>query len=117
MKRAIKVRLYPTVEQAEFLNAQFGAVRCVFNKALHISRHMYQRHGLSLNPKRDLKPLLVKAKKSRRYHWLKDYDSQALQQSVINLDRAFQNFFQKRAKFPRFKSKHGKQSSYHPNTD
>ncbi len=51
MKRAIKVRLYPTVEQAEFLNAQFGAVRCVFNKALHISRHMYQRHGVSLNPK------------------------------------------------------------------
>ncbi|WP_350307421.1 RNA-guided endonuclease TnpB family protein [Photorhabdus viridis] len=115
MKRAIKVRLYPTVEQAEFLNAQFGAVRCVFNKALHISCHMYQRHGVSLNPKRDLKPLLAKAKKSRRYHWLKDYDSQALQQSVINLDRAFQNFFQKRAKFPRFKSKHGKQSSYHPN--
>lgn len=34
---------------------------------------------------------------------------------MINLDRAFANFFQKRAKFPTFKSKHGKQSSYHPN--
>ena len=55
------------------------------------------------------------AKKSRRYSWLKEYDSLALQQAVINLDKAFANFFQKRAKFPAFKSKHGKQSSYHPN--
>lgn len=115
MKRAAKVRIYPDDEQAAFLNAQFGAVRCVFNKALHISRHMYQRHGVSLKPMRDLKSLLAVAKKSRRYHWLKEYDSQALQQGVINLDRAFTNFFQKRAKFPHFKNKHGKQSSYHPN--
>ncbi|EEG4255001.1 IS200/IS605 family element transposase accessory protein TnpB [Salmonella enterica subsp. enterica] len=115
MKRATKVRLYPDPEQAAFLNAQFGAVRFAYNKALHISRHSYQRHGISLKPKRDLKPLLAVAKKSRRYGWLKDYDSQALQQAVINLDRAFANFFQKRAKFPAFKSKHGKQSSYHPN--
>lgn len=115
MIRATKVRIYPNTEQAAFLNAQFGAVRFAYNKALHISRHSYQRHGISLKPKRDLKPLLAVAKKSRRYNWLKEYDSQALQQAVINLDRAFANFFQKRAKFPTFKSKHGKQSSYHPN--
>lgn len=115
MKRATKVRIYPTDEQAAFLNAQFGAVRFAYNKALHISRHMYQRHGVSLKPTRDIKPLLAEAKKSRRYGWLKEYDSLALQQAVINLDRAFANFFQKRAKFPTFKSKHGKQSSYHPN--
>ncbi|HEY4469191.1 MAG TPA: transposase [Klebsiella sp.] len=115
MKRATKVRIYPTDEQAAFLNAQFGAIRLAYNKALHISRHMYQRHGVSLKPTRDIKPLLAVAKKSRRYSWLKEYDSLALQQAVINLDRAFANFFQKRAKFPTFKSKHGKQSSYHPN--
>mgnify|MGYP002677986334 CR=1 FL=1 len=115
MKRATKVRIYPTGEQAAFLNAQFGAVRFTYNKALHISRHMYQRHGVSLKPTRDIKPLLAVAKKSRRYSWLKEFDSLALQQAVINLDRAFANFFQKRAGFPTFKSKQGKQSSYHPN--
>lgn len=115
MKRATKVRHYPDAEQTAFLNAQFGAVRFAYNKALHISRHAYQRHGVSLKPKRDLKPLLAVAKKSRRYGWLKEYDSLALQQAVINLDRAFSHFFQKRAKFPTFKSKHGRQSSYHPN--
>lgn len=68
MKRATKVRLYPDEEQTAFLNAQFGAVRFAYNKALHISRHSYQRHGIFLKPKRDLKPLLAVAKKSRRYN-------------------------------------------------
>lgn len=117
MKRATKVRIYPDSDQAAFLNAQFGAVRFAYNKALHISRHMYQRHGISLKPTRDIKPLLAVAKKSRRYHWLKEYDSLAMQQAVINLDKAFANFFNKKlnAGFPVFKSKQGKQSSYHPN--
>ncbi len=39
-----------------------------------------------------------------------DVYSQSLQQTTLNLSRAFINFFEKRAKYPRFKSKHGKQS-------
>lgn len=115
MLRATKVRLYPTPEQAEYLNAQFGAVRFAYNKALHIKKHTYQRHGVNLNPCKDLKPLLAVAKKSRRYRWLKEYDSIALQQAVINLDVAFSNFFNPKlkARFPAFKRKHGRQSSYH----
>ena len=115
MLKATKVRLYPTPEQADFLNQQFGAVRFVYNKALHIISTQYKRHGTKLRAKKDLKPLLAVAKKSRKYHWLKDYDSMALQQACINLDRAFQNFFnpQLKARYPRFKRKHGKQSSYH----
>ncbi|WP_075881408.1 RNA-guided endonuclease InsQ/TnpB family protein [Vreelandella massiliensis] len=115
MLKATKVRIYPTPEQAAFLNAQFGAVRFVYNKALHIIRSQYKRHGTKLRAKKDLKPLLAVAKKSRKYHWLKDYDSIALQQACINLDRAFQNFFDPKlpARYPRFKRKHGKQSSYH----
>lgn len=115
MLRATKIRLYPTPEQAEFIIAQFGAVRFAYNKALHIKSHMYRKHGVSLSPKKDLKPLLAAAKKSRKYDWLKQYDSIALQQSVINLHTAFDNFFNPKikAKYPQFKRRHGKQSSYH----
>ncbi|QKJ50230.1 IS200/IS605 family element transposase accessory protein TnpB [Proteus vulgaris] len=115
MLRATKVRIYPTPEQAKFLNAQFGAVRFAYNKALHIKKQAYLRHGVSLSPRKDLKPLLAVAKKSRKYAWLKTYDSIALQQAVINLDVAFSNFFNPKlkARFPTFKSQHGKQSSYH----
>jgi putative transposase len=115
MKRATQVRLYPTTEQETFLNAQSGTVRFVYNNALHISHHLYQRHGISVSIKRDLKPLLASGKKSRRDSWLNEYDSLALQQAVINLDAALGYFFKKRARFPAFKRRHGKPSSYHPN--
>lgn len=115
MLRATKVRIYPTQEQTEFLIAQFGAVRFAYNKALHLKTHMYRKHGVKLNPKKDIKPLLSVAKKSRKYHWLRQYDSIALQQSVINLNQAFDNFFNPKlkARYPQFKRRHGKQSSYH----
>lgn len=115
MLKATKVRIYPTPEQAEFLNRQFGAVRFAYNKALHIISSQYKRHGLKLKAKKDLKPLLAVAKKSRKYHWLKDFDSIALQQACINLDKAFHSFFDPKlaSRYPKFKRKHGRQSSYH----
>lgn len=113
MLRATKVRIYPTIEQAAFLDGQFGAVRFVWNKALAIKAHRYRVRGEKLLAKRDLKPLLAVAKRSRKYGWLADFDGHSLQQSCINLDKAFKNFFEGRAKFPRFKRKHGAQSSYH----
>jgi putative transposase len=113
MRRATKVRIYPTPEQAEFLDRQFGAVRFVWNKALWAKRHAYKIHGVSLSPKHDLKKVLAVAKRSRKYSWLADFDVMSLQQACINLDRAYTNFFEGRARFPRFKRKHGPQSSYH----
>ncbi|MCG5535908.1 RNA-guided endonuclease InsQ/TnpB family protein [Ectothiorhodospira mobilis] len=115
MLKATKVRIYPTTEQAEFLNRQFGAVRFCYNTGLRIMSHRYKRHGQSLSAKHDIKKLLPVAKKSRKYGWLKEADSMALQQSCINLDQAFQRFFdpKQKAGYPRFKSKRGKQSSYH----
>lgn len=115
MLRATKVRIYPDENQAEFLRAQFGAVRFVYNKSLFIKKHFYEKKRVNLKPLSDIKPLLAVAKRSRKYHWLKDYDSIALQEAVRNLNKAYQNFFSKTTKsgFPKFKSRHGNQSSYH----
>ncbi|HEY9767351.1 MAG TPA: transposase, partial [Coleofasciculaceae cyanobacterium] len=47
----------------------------------------------------------------QEHEWLRsEVYSQSLQQTSLNLSRAFINFFEKRAGFPRYKSKHGKQS-------
>ncbi len=77
--------------------------------------HRYKYHGQSLSAKHNIKKRLPVAKKSRKYEWLKEFDSVALAQSCINIDRAFQRFFnpKQKADYPRFKSKRGKQSSYH----
>ena len=50
----------------------------------------------------------------KEYEWLKLTYSQCLQQVCLNLGVAFNNFFERRAKYPRFKSKHGKQSIQYP---
>lgn len=113
MLKAVKVRIYPTRNQSQFLNQQFGAVRFVYNKSLAIINHFYKIRHKSLKPTRDIKPLLATAKRSRKYHWLKNYDSIALQEGCRNLDKAFQKFFKKEAGYPNYKKKHLRQSSYH----
>ena len=60
------------------------------NKALHLKSHMYRKRRHYAEPQKDIKPLLAVAKTSRKYHWLKQYDSIALQQAVINLHQPCQ---------------------------
>jgi putative transposase len=113
MLRAVKVRGFPGDVQRQEMEAQWGAVRLVWNKALAVMSHQYRVHGKSLHPVHDLKKLLPAAKASRRYSFLKQFDSMALQQACINLNKARTSFFEKRTGYPKFKSKHGRQSSYH----
>jgi putative transposase len=114
MLKATKIRIYPTTEQAEFLNRQFGAVRFAL-----LLQHRPSHHVAPLQAPRSVierqARLLPIAKKSGKYGWLKEADSVALAQTCINLDRAFQRFFdsKQKAAYPKFKSKRGKQSSYH----
>ena len=57
---------------------------------------------------------LPKLKKQEETEWLKKTYSQSLQSVCLNLSRAFVNFFEKRAKYPRFKSRHNRQSLIYP---
>ena len=111
MLAATKIRLYPTPKQAQKLAAQFGCVRWAWNRALSLKQAVLEERGASLSGY-TLKAMLPAWK--REYLWLKDADSQVLQQAVLNLDRAFQNFFAKRTRYPRFKRKHGRQSIQYP---
>jgi putative transposase len=113
MRRAVKVRVFPDEQQMQELEALWGAVRLVWNNGLATMSHQYRVHKKSLHPIHDLKKLLPVAKASRRYSFLAKYDSMSLQQALINLNKARVAFFEKRTKFPRYKSKHGRQSSYH----
>jgi putative transposase len=56
--------------------------------------------------------MLTALKKDPDFVWLKSVDSMALQESLKNLDRGFQNFFKGISKYPRFKSKHNHHQSY-----
>ena len=105
---AQKIRLYPTTSQQQQLARAMGCCRFWWNYALNICNQTYKETGKGIS-RSGLNALLPKLKKE--YEWLKsDVYSQSLQQTTLNLSRAFINFFEKRARYPRFKSKHGKQS-------
>ena len=113
MLKATKVRLYPTVEQQAALTFQFGAVRWVYNYALDWRSHAWKERGDRITQRMTLDKL-VELKREEDTAWLKGADSQALQQSLLHLDTAFGRFFQKQARYPRFKRKYGKQSLSYP---
>jgi putative transposase len=94
----------PDSAQRQSLIRVAGARRFVWNWALDQCQTQYRQNGTSL-PWPELSRRLTVLKKQPETAWLKDMDSQALQQVLADLRRAYQNFFQKRARFPRFKSR------------
>jgi putative transposase len=107
-KRAYKYRFYPTDEQRVVLAQTFGCVRFVYNWGLHTRSTAYKDRGEKLSYN-DLAAMLPDLKK--QYPWLSDVSSVPLQQSLRNLDKAFKNFFEARAKYPTFKKRQPSQSA------
>ena len=108
--RAYKYRIYPNAEQKVLIEKHFGCARHVYNWALSEKDKHYKETEKSLS-KRQLQDRLVASKKDGK-EWLTEVNSQSLLASLANLDAAFSNFFQGRAKFPKFKSKFSGWQSY-----
>jgi putative transposase len=111
MYQSVKARIYPTDAQIEKLSQFFGCARWWWNRALNETTTTYAETGKGLS-REGLNALLPALKKE--FPWLGECHSQVLQSVTLNLSKAFINFFEKRAKFPNFKSKHGKQSIQYP---
>lgn len=111
MFKVVKVRLYPNSQQQEALSQSFGNCRWLWNYCLNLMNQTYKDTGKGLSGYA-VKKQIPQLKKE--HEWLKLTYSQCLQQVCLNLGVAFNNFFERRAKYPRFKSKHGKQSIQYP---
>lgn len=107
--KAMKYRIYPTKSQEELLAKHFGCARWVYNHCLNVKTEIYQTEERGISAY-DLINRLTGLKKQEETKWLKEVNSQSLQASIKNLDVAFTNFFKKRSKYPKFKSKSNKQS-------
>jgi len=107
IKYTYKFRLDPNQEQQTLLNKHFGSVRWTYNYFLNQRKTEYLNNKKSLNYY-DQAAELTQIKKVNE--WLKEINSQTLQYSLKCLDMAYQGFFNKRTKFPNFKSKRNKNS-------
>nr|DAX47019.1 MAG TPA: endonuclease [Caudoviricetes sp.] len=107
--RTYKFRMYPTKEQTELLAKHFGCTRFVYNYFLNQRKEQYRLTGKSDNYFAQNKAL-TELKKKEATAWLKEVNAQSLQSALRCLESAYTNFFKKRAKYPRFKSKRSKNS-------
>ena len=91
----------------ELLAKHFGCTRFVYNYFLNQRQEQYKEEGESDNYYAQAKAL-TELKKKEETAWLKEVNSQTLQFALRNLETAYTNFFQKRANFPNYHSKKGK---------
>ena len=102
-RRAFKYRFYPTDAQAAELSRTFGCVRKVYNLALAARTEAWARQErVNYNA---TSAMLTAWKKTEELAFLSEVSSVPLQQALRHLQGAFTNFFGKRAKYPRFKSR------------
>ena len=111
MLKAIKIRLYPSDDQIIYINKLLGTSRFIYNKCLNykITEYESKKKSTSLG---ETGKFLTSLK--TEFQWIRESHSKVLQQSLINLDRAYKNFFRDKKGFPKFKSKHEKQSVRFP---
>ena len=110
IKRAYRFRFYPNPEQVVQFAQTFGCSRFVYNHMLRLRMDAWYERQERIGYHETSK-LLTELKKQSEYEWLKEVSSVPVQQSLQHLQTAFNNFFAKRAGYPSFKSKHGKQSA------
>lgn len=115
MLKAIKVRIYPTDVQKQFISRQLGCCRKIYNLLLDYKKTEWEqnRHSVGL---KDMGKYLTDLKTKDEYFYLNEVHSKVLQQSMQDLNKAFDNFFKSLKKnksvgYPKFKSKHDTKQS------
>lgn len=110
VKRAYKYRFYPTDEQANVLARTFGCARLVYNKALDIRSRSWSQDKKRVSYE-DTAKMLTEWKAQEDLAFLSEVSNVPLQQSLRNLQNAFMNFWGKKGKYPKFKSKRDNRDS------
>lgn len=107
--KAYKFEIYPDNSQVVLFSKTFGCCRLVYNLLLSDKTDYYKE------TKQKLKREVSFYKKQEEYIFLKEVDSLALANAKLNLDNAYEGFFKKRTKFPKFKKKGKAKDSYTTN--
>ncbi|QUV82939.1 transposase [Chloracidobacterium sp. D] len=108
--QAFRFELMPNGQQERQMRRFAGACRFIYNKALALQKERYERGEKKLGYA-GLCKLLTEWRNSAETAWLADAPIHPLQQKLKDLERAYSNFFAKRADFPRFKKK-GRSDSF-----
>lgn len=116
MIKGYKIRLYPTKEQEQLMWKHIGCCRYIWNYMLSCQQERYQNGEKHLSGF-DMMKLLTVLKNDGGHDWLYEVSNASLQRVCRCLDSAYQRFFNKMAKHPKFKSKKRAKPSYPVNEE
>lgn len=108
MLKTFEYRLYPNKEQQTLMAKHFGCVRFIYNYMLAYKTKLYETDKKSIN-KFEMCSMVTQLKKQDEYSWLKEVNSQSLNVSIYNLEKAYTGFFRDKKGYPKFKSKYSSQ--------
>jgi putative transposase len=108
MLKAIKIRLYLNPEQSDYVSNLLGCSRFVYNNILAYRIEEYNSNNKSVSFGEQGKKLV---ELKSEYEWLRNVHSKVLQQSLIDLNKAYNSFFKNGSGFPKFKSKNNNKQS------
>jgi putative transposase len=112
VRTAYRCRAYPDPRQTAVLNRMFGCVRLVWNRTLAERSPRYRSEG-ERTSYRETDAALTGWKRTGELAFLSEVSSVPLQQTLRHQHTAFQNFFAARARYPRFKSREGRQTAHY----
>jgi putative transposase len=110
MIKGFKIRLYPTKEQEILFYKHINCQRYIYNWALNLNNELYKKDKKKYSST-ELSKMLTQYKKQKV--WLNEVSSATLKESIRNLDKAYTNFYKKRSKLPKFKSKKKSKLSFY----
>ena len=101
-----KTEINPTQEQIQKINQTIGTCRYVYNFYLAMQKERYES-GEKLQSARDFSKWLNNdyLPQHKELSWIKEVSSKSVKQSITNAYVAYQRFFKKQSKFPKFKKK------------
>ncbi|CAK0768984.1 transposase [Gammaproteobacteria bacterium] len=109
MELSYRLRIYPTILQIVLLAQFFGAARWLWNACLSWRSCLYQKFGERVTGV-DFSRELTWLKKLEVYSWLAKVPATVLTQVLRDQDKAFSNFFAKRARYPKYKKRQSVQA-------
>ena len=109
MEKSYRFRIYPNEKQRILIAKTFGCARFVYNYCLDKKIKLYEESKQSMDFYACSADLTLLKKE---IEWLKEVDKWSLQNSLRNLDAAYQKLFKEHSGYPKFKSKHDNRKSY-----
>ena len=112
MIKSFKVRLYPTKEQEALMWRHVGACRFIWNHFLNLQEERYKAGEKKALSAFDMSYLVPPMKKQEEFSWLNSIAAQTLNRELADLADAYKDFFKKKARHPKFKSRRNSKASF-----